>query len=195
MTNDARVPAGVPTGGQFAVQNRPEADVRLPEGNTDVVAVTTAVQLSDRLTQLAPYPAGLPEPTVSFDWSDSGTFETYVDVDGHSYIFWNDFYDGWQNNIDHDPQWGEPWPFPDVDEDRFTEWANSVAERTDTLVAAAGLKLYTPQLRDAIQATALGKAYQAPAVNATAAVDVSTLTVEQARRLRDELNTRLAGLE
>lgn len=194
--NDPRVPAGVPAGGQFAVQNRSEAESRLGEIIIMDVPVITTVQVSDRhLNHLPDYPSGLPDPTVSFDWSDSGDFATYVVVDGHHYVFWNDFYDGWQNNIDHDPTWGEAWPFPDVDEERFTEWANSLAERVDTLVAASGSTLYTPRLREAIQAAALGKAYQpSSAPPASPVMDVSTLTAEQARQLRDELDTHLAGL-
>lgn len=90
IPTQARQPAGVPVGGQFAVASRPEPGFRLPpEVRIPIAAVVT---VRDASIPLPPWPGELPAPQVTYEPSADGPQVTvrWGDGLGQYAVFWTD---------------------------------------------------------------------------------------------------------
>ena len=162
MTNDKRVNAGVPTGGQFAEHNHTDSDVSLPKATPVVVTTGSTVVLQPYATGVSGWPSGLSEPKVSFAFGDDNRGVIYTTVEATdkngvegSVMVW-DSEDGERgNSVDNGEEptgWGEA-----VDAEAI-EWAYGVAGRIDRAATLINETVLT-QAEQAIIANALGKSY------------------------------------
>lgn len=166
MSAPARQPAGIPVGGQFAPDTRTEPTISLsPAGDKNHTAeLNTTIRLRNAsFDQLPDWPATMPQPTVSFDFSD-GKCETNIVVDDKMMCFWDSDSDGTINDTYNG---SNPWEgFDDEDQEMALEWGKRVHQRIDS--ATYGIMIEasnSPAVRDIILAQALGKApAPAPAV-------------------------------
>lgn len=85
--DQARQPAGVPTGGQFATTQRTEAGVALAPERKTVVGVSTLAELNTFGVQPLPqWPTDLPEPTIAYAWDTDGQLEVTLDSGPESFV-------------------------------------------------------------------------------------------------------------
>lgn len=135
----ARQPQGIPVGGQFAPTAHAEPAIGLNHSTPAVpVAFQGTINLREAEFQSLPeLPASVGTPEVSFDYSDAGTLETHVTVDGSTVSFWGDEMTGdIANTIDngYTPE-GEDAPWSNIatydDFEKTRTWAEAVHERID----------------------------------------------------------------
>lgn len=165
----ARQPRGIPVGGQFAATEHAESEVSLaPQAVTHTAELTGTIELHNQwFDQLPEWPAGMPEPEVSFGFDD-GKAESYVTVDGKMMTFWNSDMNGTVNDTDNGDN---PWEdFDEEDQKLAQAWGKAVHERIDS--ATYGVMIegsHSPAVHDIILAQAVGKE---PATAAKAAPDL-----------------------
>ncbi|QOD06101.1 hypothetical protein [Pseudarthrobacter sp. BIM B-2242] len=153
----ARQPEGIPTGGQFAAAAHSDAVASLQPTHTIYTApLTGTIELKTASFDTLPeWPADLPEPEVSFDFS-GGKCETYVTVDNQVMTFWESDSDGIINNTYN----GEnPWEeFDEEDQEKALEWGKQVHRRIDSSTYGIMIEACTKtDMRDIILAQGLGK--------------------------------------
>ena len=158
MTTPARQPQGIPTGGQFAPDTRSEPTIDLsPAGDKTYTArLNTTVELRNAgFDQLPEWPAGLPEPEVSFSF-EGGKCETSITVDDKTMNFWDSDSDGTINDTDNG---SNPWEdFDDEDQEKALEWGKRVHQRIDSSTYGIMIEAsHQPAVHDIILAQALGK--------------------------------------
>lgn len=160
MTNDARIPAGVPTGGQFAAQNRPEGDVQLPSPSKAVIVpIVGQLSLDESYFEPLPdYPASLPEAEVAIDWD--GGARAYIVVDGQGFTFWGVDHGDTTETYNSISDTGDTTDWDEETEDAFVEWGTAVWERIDASVYDAQMKAVSGEVQAAILDVAVGRPYQ-----------------------------------
>jgi hypothetical protein len=181
MTTPARQPQGIPTGGQFAPDTRSEPTIDLsPAGDKTYTArLNTTVELRNAgFDQLPEWPAGLPEPEVSFSF-EGGKCETSITVDDKTMNFWDSDSDGTINDTDNG---SNPWEdFDDEDQEKALEWGKRVHQRIDSSTYGIMIEAsHRPAVHSIILAHALGKE-SAPA---PAAPDLTDKSVRDAYVIR-----------
>lgn len=154
----SRQPQGIPTGGQFAPDTRAEPTIDLsPAGDQTYTAqLTGTVELRNAsFDQLPEWPAGLPEPEVSFDFSD-GKCETNITVENKMMTFWDSDGDGTINDTDNgNNRWED---FDEEDQEKALEWGKRVHQRIDSSTYGIMIEAsHQPAVHDIILAHALGK--------------------------------------
>lgn len=161
--NQNRVNAGVPTGGQFAANDRAEATLNLqPAQRTVSVHFTTKLGY----LEVPEYPEGLPQPDIYFEYDD-GELELTVTLDGKPHVFGvhssGDAWDSITEPRDYEPvdYFTEQYDAGRDDEefeerrDAFIEWGTALRNSLDD--AAYGLKLDAiEQVRGELVAAASG---------------------------------------
>lgn len=157
-TNTARQPQGIPTGGQFAPDTRSEPTIDLsPAGDKTYAArLNTTVELRNAgFDQLPEWPAGLPEPEVSFSF-EGGKCETSISVDDKTMNFWDSDTDGTINDTDNGTN---PWEdFDEEDQEMALEWGKRVHQRIDSSTYGIMIEAsHLPAVHSIILAHALGK--------------------------------------
>jgi hypothetical protein len=154
----ARQPKGVPVGGQFAPDTRTEPTINLsPAGeriHTAELSTTVKLRNAD-FDQLPAWPDTMPQPTVSFDFSD-GKCETNITVDDKMMCFWDSDSDGTINDTDNGTN---PWEdFDEEDQEMALEWGKCVHQRIDSSTYGIMIEASnTPAVRSIILDHALGK--------------------------------------
>lgn len=169
-------------GGRFAPDEHAEAaNVTL----SPAVDVTHTAELSGTIElrnasfdTLPEWPAGMPEPEVSFSFSNSKC-ETAITVDGKLMNFWDSDSDGTINDTDNG---SNPWEdFDEEDQEAALEWGKRVHQRIDS--STYGIMIDATNktaVNDIILAHALGKE-PAPA---PAAPDLAVKSVRDAYVIR-----------
>ncbi|GAA4032664.1 hypothetical protein GCM10023063_14970 [Arthrobacter methylotrophus] len=158
MNTPARQPQGIPTGGQFAPDARAEPSINLsPAGDkihTAELRKTIELRNAD-FDQLPEWPATLPQPEVSFDFSD-GKCETNITVDDKMMTFWDSDSDGTINDTDNG---NNPWEdFDEEDQEMALEWGKRVHQRIDSSTYGIMIEAScTPEVNSIILAHSLGK--------------------------------------
>jgi hypothetical protein len=158
MAIPTRQPQGIPTGGQFAPDTRTEPTITLSPAadkiHTAVLRKTIQLRNAD-FDQLPTWPGGMPEPTVSFDFSD-GKCETNITVDDKMMCFWDSDSDGTINDTDNG---NNPWEdFDEEDQEMALEWGKRVHQRIDSSTyGIMNEASNTPAVHSIILAHALGK--------------------------------------
>jgi hypothetical protein len=159
MTADRnRQPEGIPTGGQFAATAHSEPTVALaaPQHVIHSAPLTGTVELRNAdFDQLPEWPAGMPEPEVSFRF-EGGKCETSITVDDQTMNFWDSDSDGTINDTDHG---SNPWEdFDEEDQEKALEWGKRVHQRIDSSTYGIMIEAsHQPAVHDIILAQALGK--------------------------------------
>jgi hypothetical protein len=174
MTHEPkRHQAGSPQGGgRFAPDLHPEAaNVALlaPQHVTHTAPLTGTIELQNAdFDTLPDWPAGMAEPTVSFEF-ENGKVQTLVTVEDKMMTFWTDDTEGTLDSTYlSDTPYGDPNPWQDFDaedQDLARDWGKRVHERIDS--ATYGIMMEAtraPAVNDIILAQALGKEPAAPAV-------------------------------
>jgi hypothetical protein len=161
-----RQPKGIPVGGQFAATAHSESDVALQQPTfTEYEApITGTAKLNlGSFEKLPEWPAGMPEPSVTYDFDD-GKVNTYIDIDPSGSIrsmrFWTDDIDGTHNTTDH----GEnPWEeFDEEDQEAARAYGKEVHERIDSSTYGVMLEATTQgKVREIILAHATGQPVEA----------------------------------
>ncbi|MET4143786.1 hypothetical protein [Arthrobacter sp. UYCo732] len=180
----ARQPQGIPVGGQFAATTHAEPALTLDpaDDKTHTAPLSGTIELRNAsFDQLPDWPAGMPEPTVSFDFND-GKCETNITVDNKMMCFWDSDGDGTINDTDNGDN---PWEdFDEEDQEMALEWGKRVHQRIDSSTYGIMIEASTTTaVRDIILAHGLGKE------PAPTAQPVPDLTNERAR------NVYLVGAE
>lgn len=152
--DQARQPAGVPTGGQFATGARPEAGLALAPERHATVRVTAVAELSTFGVEPLPvWPAQLPEPSVSYAWDDDGLLETTMVTGGHSIIVFGTPSDP-QLTIDELPE--EFKGIPEDVKEPLRAYGARLHDNIHTLTNQATYPLHTDELRAAVLSLASG---------------------------------------
>lgn len=159
-----RQPKGIPVGGQFATAAHSESDVALEQhAFTEYTAPLVGdLKLSlGSFETLPEWPAGMPEPSVFFDFDD-GKVNTYVDVEGQDYSmrFWTDEIDGIYDSTAHADN---PWrKFDEADQQAARAWGREVHQRIDDSTYSVMMEASTRgKARETILAHATGQAVEA----------------------------------
>lgn len=158
MAIPTRQPQGIPTGGQFAPDTRTEPTITLSAGGdkTHTAPLTGTIELRNAsYDQLPPWPAGMPEPAVSYSFSD-GKCETSITIDDRTMNFWDSDSDGTINDTDNGTN---PWEdFDEEDQDIALQWGKRVHQRIDASTYGIMIEATnSPSVHSAILAHALGK--------------------------------------
>ncbi|HEX9086724.1 MAG TPA: hypothetical protein VF867_04265, partial [Arthrobacter sp.] len=158
MAIPTRQPQGIPAGGQFAPDTRSEPTINLsPDGDKAHTApLTGTVELRNAgFDQLPPWPAGMPQPEVSFGFSN-GKCETSITVDGRLMSFWDSDTDGTINDTDNG---SNPWEdFDEEDQEIALHWGKRVHQRIDGSTYGIMIEASnTPAVHAIIMAHALGE--------------------------------------
>lgn len=146
-------------GGRFAPDEHAEAaNVTLAPAvdQTHTAELGGTIELRNAsFDQLPEWPAGMPQPTVSFDFSD-GKCETNITVDDKMMCFWDSDSDGTINDAENGTN---PWEdFDEEDQEVALEWGKRVHQRIDSSTYGIMIEASnTPGVHSIILAHALGK--------------------------------------
>lgn len=150
----ARQPAGVPTGGQFAATTRAEPGFRLPaEVRIPIAAVAT---VRDTSVPLPPWPEELPAPQVSYEPSADGPEVTvrWGENSGEYAVFWTDE-DGCDTNSLDDADTRDEYEELDNETlDAVREYGDAVRSNVQQLVYELNDAGHTSEARDTVVALA-----------------------------------------
>lgn len=150
MTEQNRVAAGVPTGGQFAGHDRAEADIALPglpHEKTLALPAFATLYLDDE--PLPEYPASLPEPSVYFEFDD-GRVETHITIGEDTICFWESDHGLLNTVADND----NPLTVAEGDDEieaAVLEWGEAVHRRIDDLAYNITIDAVTPNTAKLIE--------------------------------------------
>jgi hypothetical protein len=150
-------------GGGFASRpERPESEVKLERkpGYAEI-PILAHPRISTHVEDLPAYPAGLPEPSITFGYGDDhpGTLYVYLTVpagdhgDEADVTVWSDE-EGYEGNSISDGAEETGWT-PDMDLE-FVTWAHAVRKRLDADVTKVTESVLSTEVSDALVANALG---------------------------------------
>lgn len=151
--------AGIPTGGRFLPKVGAESESVLPSPHRSItLPVSADVDLdSDLWPDLAPYPVGMPEPTITSELeAESNSLSVWVSFGNEptSYTFARTPEEGYQIQ---DSNFDEEWPFDSADPHEFEQWGQSVAERLDCAEYAMRSRvLSAPGVENSLMSAVLG---------------------------------------
>jgi hypothetical protein len=157
MTNDKRVSAGIPTGGEFAAHDRAESPVALRARPSDIVIPLVVPVILTERQPINGYPVSLPAPeNVSFTEGDeSSAIYLNMTVEGVEFFVWSDEDGDPRDSFDDDDDELPPWS-GDV-HCELLDWAHATQRAVEEDFHTATGAAMSSTLPDAIIANALGR--------------------------------------